>query len=330
MRQFALIVSMLCLGGCLQGHTPIATSQDAGGRLDSEALSAADGHADEEGVLTVATFNVRRYFDMICHSGQCGGPEDFEVQMSPEAFEARTQQLAAAIVALHADIVLLQEIENAYCLGVLGGRLETLFGQRVIGETHFPGSLDVGVLARGVLLEKRTHRSTTDLPLPDGSTTKFSRELLELHLEIGGAYVVVFNAHFKSKASDDPERRIAEAKATREILLGTVAEHPEALVVLGGDLNDTPSSETLKALEGDGGLLRLGASLPAGQDWTYLWGGGSQALDHLYLATGASGSVVEGGVSIERDETGTWGGSDHAAVRARLRLPQAQDRELGP
>jgi uncharacterized protein len=321
MRLCALILSLICLGGCLHGHAPVASAQDSGAALEADALATADAEEVEEGVLTVATFNVRRYFDMICHSGQCDDPDDFEIQMSPEAFEARTQQLAAAIVELKADIVLLQEVENAYCLGVLGGRLEDLFAQRVIGETNFPASLDVGVLARGILLEKRTHRSSTALQLPNGTTTKFSRELLELHLEIDGAYVVVFNAHFKSKSGDEPERRIAEAKATRAIVLATVAEHPEALVVLGGDLNDTPSSEALIALEGDGGLVRLGASLPVGQDWTYLWGGGSQALDHLYLATGASGAMVEGGVSIERDETGTWGGSDHAAVRAQLRLP---------
>lgn len=321
MRFHALILTLVFLGGCLHGQAPIALGGDSAVTAEPDALVVSDVDEVEEGVLTVVTFNVRRYFDMICHSGQCGDPDDFEVQMSPESFEARTQQLAAAIAELKADIVLLQEIENAYCLGVLGGRLEALFAQRVIGETNFPASLDVGVLSRGVLLEKRTHRSSTDLPLPDGSTTKFSRELLELHLEIDGAYVVVFNAHFKSKSGDDPDRRIAEAKATREIVLATVAEHPEALIVLGGDLNDTPSSDALTVLEGDGGLVRLGASLPVGQDWTYLWGGGSQALDHLYLATGASGSVVEGGISIERDETGTWGGSDHAAVRGQLRLP---------
>ncbi len=321
MRMLALITLLTLLAGCLHGGSPVVTDEDSTVAPQADALVVAEVEEAQAGVLTVATFNVRRYFDMICHSGQCGAADDFEVQMSPESFEARTQQLAAAVQELKADIVLLQEIENAYCIGVLGGRLEGLFEHRVIGETNFPASLDVGILARGILLEKRTHRASTDLPLPDGGTTKFSRELLELHLEIDGAYVVVFNAHFKSKSGDDPARRLAEAKATREIVLATVAERPEAVVVLGGDLNDTPSSEALIALEGDGGLVRLGASLPVGQDWTYLWGGGSQALDHLYLATGASGSVVEGGVSIERDETGTWGGSDHAAVRARLRLP---------
>mgnify|MGYP001204252312 CR=1 FL=1 len=321
MRFCSLIAFFMVLSGCLHGGAPVVADEDASRSSGQDIFAGPEIEEAEDGILTVATFNVRRYFDMICHSGQCDQPDDFELQMSPESFEARTQQIVAAIDDLKADIVLLQEIENSYCLGVIGGRVEGAFEQRVIGETNFPASLDVAILAAGVLLEKRTHRSTTELVLADGSTTKFSRELLELHLEIDGAYVVVFNAHFKSKSGDDPERRLAEAKATREIVLATVAEHPEALVVLGGDLNDTPSSAPLLALEGEGGLVRLASSLPVGQDWTHLWGGGSHAIDHLYLATGASGSVVEGGVSIVRDETGTWGGSDHAVVRAELRLP---------
>lgn len=322
MRLFLLTLGLFALSGCLHGGAPVVPDPDGGAAPEPDSASLVDLTVAEAGVVTVATFNVRRYFDMICHSGQCGGADDFELQLSPEAFEARTQQVASAIDALKADVVLLQEIENEYGLGVLAGRLDEQFPIQVMGETHFPASLDVAILSRGTLVETRTHRSTTDLPLSDGSTTKFSRELLELHLEIDGAPVVVFNAHFKSKSDDDPERRLAEAKATRQIVLATATERPEAVVVLGGDLNDTPSSQTLMALEGDGGFDRLASRLPVGQDWTYLWGGGSQALDHLYLATGASGAPVDDGVLIVRDESGTWGGSDHAAVRAQLRAPQ--------
>ena len=307
-----------CLSGCLHGGPPLVTASDAGAPLVGDAEPGLDVPRNRTDTISVVTFNVRRYFDMICHSGSCGDSNDFELQMSPESFEARTQQVAEAIRELEADVVLLQEIENQYGLNALAGRLTDLFEVQRIGETNFPASLDVAILARGALKEARTHRGSTALLLPDGSTTKFSRELLELHLQIDGVEVVVFNAHFKSKSGDDPERRLAEAKATREIVLATAAERPEAIVVLGGDLNDTPSSQTLLALEGDGGLLRLAAERPVGQDWTYLWGGGSQALDHLYLATGAAGSLVAGGVLIARDETGTWGGSDHAAVRAEL------------
>ncbi len=321
MRLLFFIISALSLAACLHGGAPLVAEPDVAPSHGSDAPLDEALLGPQEGVITVATFNVRRFFDMICHSGQCGAEDDFELQMTPEAFEARTQQVASAISGLQADVVLLQEIENQYGLDVLAGRLDGQFSVRVIGETNFPASLDVAILARGTLRETRVHRATTDLELPDGSVTKFSRELLELHLEVDGAEVVVFNAHFKSKSSDDPERRLAEATATREIVLATAAERPEALVVLGGDLNDTPSSEPLVALEGDGGLYRLASTLPAGQDWTYLWGGGSQALDHLYLATEASRSAVEDGVLIVRDETGTWGGSDHAALRAQLRLP---------
>jgi len=319
MRALTIALALVLLPACLHGTAPLVPGPD--GAADSGDAPAVEvGVPPSDGTIGIATFNVRRYFDTACDSGSCGG-KSYEVQTTPEAFEARTQQLADAVLALGVDVVLLQEVENQVCLDALGGRLGDAFPVRVLGEIHTPASVDVAILARGSLLEVLGHRADTRLPLGDGTTTTFSRELLEVRLDLDGAQVIVLNAHFKSKSYDDPERRLAEAKAAREIVLATVAAQPGSVIVLGGDLNDTPSSEPLQALEGDGGLFRIASSLPPGADWTYLWGDSAQAIDHLYFATGGAGVVVEGSVEIMRDEDGVWGGSDHAAVRARIRLP---------
>ena len=100
MRLFLLTLSFVTLSGCLHGGAPVVPDSDGGAAPELDSSSLVDLTVAEAGVVTVATFNVRRYFDMICHSGQCGGADDFELQLSPEAFEARTQQVAAAIDAL--------------------------------------------------------------------------------------------------------------------------------------------------------------------------------------------------------------------------------------
>jgi endonuclease/exonuclease/phosphatase family metal-dependent hydrolase len=160
------------------------------------------------------------------------------------------------------------------------------------------------------------------IPSPAGGTTKFSRELLEVHLDIRGWRVVVFAAHFRSKFNDDPDRRLAEAMAAREIAAATAAQFPGALVVLGGDLNDTPGSPPLDALEAGGALSRVASDMPPGSDWTYTYFDDRLALDHLYLLTGTSGAYVAGSAVVVRYGSPTLGDSDHAGLRATFeRLP---------
>ena len=40
MRLCALILSLICLGGCLHGHAPVASAQDSGAALEADALEA--------------------------------------------------------------------------------------------------------------------------------------------------------------------------------------------------------------------------------------------------------------------------------------------------
>ena len=62
-------------------------------------------------------------------------------------------------------------------------------------ETGLPASIDVAVLSRGTLLEVRRHRDRV-LTRPDGTKTTFSRELLEVHVDLRGQRLVMFAATF--------------------------------------------------------------------------------------------------------------------------------------
>ncbi len=256
-------------------------------------------------------------FDTVCHSSSCNGQDDFERAPTEAQFNAHVDELAAAIRMLDADVITLQEVENQACLDALHARLRDLYPVAILGETGPPASIDVATFARGELVDVSTH---LDRPLPtaSGGTTYFKRALLETHLVVDGHHMIVFNAHFKSKYDDDPEQRLAEATGARELVLERTAAHPEALIVLAGDLNDTPGSAALETLEAGDALDRVTAELGADAG-TIVYGGGYRAIDHIYRATEAAGRFVVGSASVHRDGRGL-ANSDHAAVRAEFEL----------
>lgn len=290
-----LLLGSFVLGACREPAAPV--------RADTGT----------EARVRVATFNVQRFFDTVCQSGSCA-PGDYEALVSPQQLDARAAQLATAIRALHADVVSLQEIETQACLDALLARVGDVLPHGVLGEINTAASVDVAVLSKTPLDTVLRHRATERLTLPNGTITSFSRELLEVHVRAGGAKVVVFAAHFRSKVNDDPARRLAEAQVSSRVVNARAANEPDALVVLGGDLNDTPGSPPLDVLTVDGGLIRVADDLPPAEQATYVYQGNGQSIDHLLLAPGTAAMRVPRSSRVWRDGTTGYGGSDHRAL----------------
>ena len=313
-----ILTASIVFAGC--DPTPVVEDTlvtDAGATVADSAPNDVDLPPATD--IKIATFNVSRFFDTSCDTGECwhGAYEDYP---TPSEFNARSSQLVEAIQALDADVVVLQEVENEGCLDVLMKSLGDTYTAKVMGETGAPASLDVVTLARGDVLDIRLHRNYS-IPHPDGGWTKFSREFLEVHLEWKGWRVIVFNAHFKSKTNDDPGRRLAEAMKAREIIEARVEEFPFALLVLAGDINDVPKSPPLKELERENLMLRVAKEIPSGGDWTYNYFGNFRAIDHILLVNDGWGTFKSGTAKVHRDTNGTgWGGSDHCAVTASFSL----------
>jgi predicted extracellular nuclease len=148
--------------------------------------------------------------------------------------------------------------------------------------------------------------------------------------------------HFKSKgfgtqASSNAKRR-AQAQRVREIYDQRRNEGIE-LIVIAGDLNDTPASEPLKPLLADGSDLRdistHSSFFSDGRPGTYANGTASNKIDYLLLSPALFDRVKGGGIFRK----GVWGGtngtlfphyeemtkavhaaSDHAAIWADIEL----------
>jgi len=256
----------------------------------------ADAGPDEPPHVRVATFNVHRFFDTVCQSGSCA-PGAYEEEPTQAEFDDKANLLAGAIREFGANVVVLQELETQACLDALEARLGDMLPSSVLGETGAAASVDVAVMTSGEILQTVRHHDLV-LTRPDGSTTVFSREFLEVHVELAGQPVVAFAAHFRSKANDDPGRRLAEAQAAHELVVAAAQAQPGALVVFGGDLNDVPGSPPLEALESDGQLLRVASDRPVAAQATYLYNGTGEAIDHLFFAKGGAGSYLAGTAQV--------------------------------
>lgn len=306
--------------------TPVPTgtpTHDAGDDDDD------DGWGDpsttrRKGIVRLGHLNVRRYFDATCDSGNCE-KDGFEESVTEAEFEARTAKLAAALVRLEADVITLAEVENQVALDALRDKLEELgskYPVAYLAETGQPGSIDVGVLARGELGDVKLYRKDHPLTRPDGSKAQFTREFPELHLKLGDSAVVVFAAHFRSKNDDDPDRRLAEAVAAHEIMVEADTANTGALVLLGGDLNDVPGSDTIDAMEKDAALVRVAQDLPEAEQGTYRFGGALQAIDHIFTTASRATAYLPKSAKVVRDGTNQGlGGSDHAGLYADFKLP---------
>ncbi len=308
------LLSSCCALVLVACGAPLRAPPGEDGGLDAGAEVSDAGPSVRR--LRVATFNTHLFFDTVCQSGACAAT-NFEQQRSQADFDAKADRLAAAVVALDADVIALQEVETQASLDALLSRVAFLYPHGVLGELGTAGSIDVALLSRAPLEEVKGYRASTPLYRPDGSRTSFSRELLEGHVRVEGREVVLFAAHFRSKVNDDAGRRLAEAQASRALVTGVAAGLPGALVVLAGDLNDTPGSPPLDALTLDGGLVRAAADLPEADQATYVWNGRGEAIDHVLQAVTPACALVPRSAKSWREASG-FGGSDHFALSAEF------------
>ena len=269
--------------------------------------------AEKINSVIIGTYNTHLFFDKVCDTGHCSS-SDFESVLSDSEYNTKVKDLADSVKKIGADISLLQEVEKDSCLQDLFGKTGT-YEDCFLGEKE---TVDTAVMTKGKITYKNKHPEQIECAGCDGGKTTFSRAFLETHIELGCRKIIVFSAHFKSKADDDAQRRLAEAAAAAKILKKRAEENPGALIVMGGDLNDEPGSDTLKSFENDSAFLRVAAELSSKDQATYYYRGDAIALDHIFLVKTDGGKYKTGSAEVVKDAPSYYslGSSDHAALKA--------------
>ena len=253
--------------------------------------------------VRLATWNVHDLFDS---EDRLVPPGELDPVPAEAEVEARIAAVAAVLVRLDADLVLLQEVENRALLERLAAAAGYPAARLVEGND--PRGIDVAVLSR---LPLRAYASHVKELGADGRLL-WPRDCVEAHADAGGRRLVVVGSHLSSAISDDGTRRRAQAARLREIADLARAEDPGALVLAGGDLNDVAGSAALEPLLADGAWLDPAPPIP-----TFVGAPGPAQLDHLLVPADGAAAVAAAAVDAGLDVAQA---SDHRPVILDLRV----------
>ena len=243
--------------------------------------------------LSIATFNAENFFDMVLpHPADPPRP-------TPDAYRMKLSRVADIVVAMGAPtIVGFQEVENVGVLEDLAAT-DALAGfgyVPVLIEGLDSRGIDVGYLVRG---DRATLEGFSAHPAPEGLTSRPPLLITAtVHLASGDRTVYVLNNHFTSMSGGEratEAQRAAQAAwnvtLVQQVAGFPVAEHPEAGVVVLGDLNSFYRSPPIDTLR-EGGLRHVYGLVEPDIPYTYVYQGESETLDHILVTPSLYGRLA--------------------------------------
>ncbi|MGH8010820.1 MAG: endonuclease/exonuclease/phosphatase family protein, partial [Candidatus Binatia bacterium] len=131
---------------------------------------------------------------------------------------------------------------------------------------------------------------------PTSSAFINSRKPLAAEFLFNGQTLFVIANHFNSKGGDNPlfgrfqppvltseVQRLQQAQIVNDFVDAILAADSQANVIVLGDLNDFTFSPPLATLKG-GVLTNLIETLPENEQYTFIFEGNSQVLDHVLIS----------------------------------------------
>ncbi len=286
-----------------------------------------------------------KLFDRSKKKIKANGVSDWDgfISFKREKFGKLTRENTARVIReVNADICCLIEVEDRKTLKHFAADLLKKGPNFVPYEHHMlidgndTRGIDVGLSSRFPIGQMQSH-----IDDKDAKGVIFSRDCLELvvHHPAGPSINLLIN-HFKSRGygsqQSSTEKRRRQAQRVTEILQGYDLQHD--LVVVAGDLNDTPTSTPLTVLQQVPHLFDVLALQfnDSADRWTYHFTKNDQ-IDYLFVSQPLRDALQAAGVerrgifdvdkfthgAIQPFDTVTRpanGASDHGAVWADFLL----------
>lgn len=165
-----------------------------------------------------------------------------------------------------------------------------------------------------------------------------SRKPLAGEFQFNGHSIFIIANHFNSKGGDQPlfgrfqppvrlseTQRQAQAQVVHDFVQSLLTLDSQARVIVLGDLNDFQFSTAVTTLKGGGILHDLVETLPVDEQYTYVFEGNAQVLDHILISSGLMNFALPEYDIVHMNAEFTTQLSDHDPAVARLNLPPVQD-----
>ena len=256
----------------------------------------------------------------------------------PAKSEAARAKIRESLRAAKAEVLALQEVGGTNALLELRDALE----REGLAYPHWElvqgwdTNIQVAVLSKFPLVARRPH--TNESFLLQGRRFCVSRGFAEVDVRVNPRYqFTLFTAHLKSRRvvpeADDAELRQQEGLLLREKIDARLAAQPNANLVVAGDLNDTKSALSTRAVLGRYSI-KLVDTRPAEHSgdnqpspdprydprhitWTYFYGkeDSYSRIDYILLSRGMAREWLPAESYVLA--LPNWGvGSDHRPVVA--------------
>lgn len=210
-----------------------------------------------DGTLRLASYNAENLFDHADDPTLSGEFDDKAMATASQRCEA----LAAAIRAVDADVIGLQEIESLEALRWFRDTYLADMGYRFIAsqDVGYYRGVEQAILSRHPIVRTRVWpdadlASTLDQRSGDGWSSqregqgdRFQRSPLFAQVRTPEGYLLdLFVVHHKAGGKDFAFHREAEALKIIELVKERLAEDPNARIAVLGDFNAAPSEKSVK------------------------------------------------------------------------------------
>ncbi|MEM9019452.1 MAG: endonuclease/exonuclease/phosphatase family protein [Planctomycetota bacterium] len=285
--------------------------------------------------VTVMSYNLENAFDVF--DDPYTGDESTDAKRSDEMVA-----IAKAIASADPDIVVVQELENQAMLeGLVRTFLSDAGYDYIACDRGNDGrGINLGIISRYPIrsITSYRHRTLTHPDAPD-RTWRFSRDAMQITLDVNGQRLDVINVHLKSNSSSPGDensklRRTAEAIMVKSIIREMTDERPDAYVLLMGDINSNleerpeqprpwPATAHLRAPESDGSQLLHDAHDALSFDERITIPGRGRypgaVFDYIYASSALHQNLIAE-KSIIVNDPDLVSGSDHYPVVATYKI----------
>lgn len=285
----------------------------------SSIPKVAPQQQSKPGELVIGAYNLLNLFDDVDDPYR-------EDEGTPAKPREQMELVAKSIQQLNPDVLAVEEIENRdYLQRFVEVFLPTMgYVHVVLFEGNDLRGIDVGLISRVPIGPVRSHRHITFVG-PHGPKQRFSRDILVVTLEPPDAEPIdVWVLHLKSNSGGREEAepiRMAEAHEVRRMLDEELGKRPDARILVMGDFNDTPESQTMSTIIGanSGALWSVNTEMTDPALVTYNEGEYRSVIDFILCSPAMAQRYVKGSLRIPQGSIATTG-SDHNPITVTFTL----------